>query len=77
MYHSRNTISMKALTITSLFIASVLLIGVGGTTSPAYANHPVLVEGNYFDEGSLSFLKIFSEFAWWGAEESGDDVWWR
>ena len=65
---------MKTTTIAALFVASVLLIGVGGAASPAYANHPVLVEGDFFGEGPLSFLKIFSGFAWWGAEESEKEM---
>ena len=65
---------MKTTTITALFVASVILIGIGGAASPAaYANHPVLigdVDGMVSGDGQLSFWKIFSGFAWWGAEET-------
>lgn len=44
---------MKTTTIAALFVASVLLIGVAGATSPAYA-------GIGTSPGPLSFWDMFS-----------------
>ena len=71
MYQTQHIISMKAVTITTLFVAAVLLTWIG-----AVSENQVDASVNWRDnperfDGGFDFWDMFIGFAWWGVEESG------